>query len=235
MTDELELLEKIRGNVIHGKCFKDEGESEHGISSEPANRELVVEALERGVHVKHILVYGLAAGMEEIGHKFEQGEYFIPDMLAAAEVVGETMELIEPYLNSKDNSLFKGKFVLATVEKDQHDIGKNMVGTMLKGAGFQVIDLGVDVPAEKIVKVVREEKPDFLGLSALLNTTMMYMKSTIKRLQEEKLRSEVWVFVGGAPTSPEFAKSIEADIYCEDAFEAITIADRLIGGRREAS
>lgn len=147
-------------------------------------------------------------------------------MLSAAEAVGSVMDTLEPYLINEGTTT-KGKFLLATVEKDQHDIGKNIVGIMLKGAGFQVIDLGISVPAADIARAVEEEKPDFLGLSALLNTTMSYMQTTINLLEERGLRSNLKILIGGAPTSPEFAAEIGADAHCKDAFAAVSTANKL--------
>lgn len=221
------LIQAIRYNVLQGRRDKDDEGLEEDMVGQPGVVELVQQALEKGVPVKDILLHGLTEGMNEVGKKFESKEYFIPDMLSAAEAVGAVMDILEPYL-LKQGERSKGKFVLATVEKDQHDIGKNIVGIMLKGAGFQVVDLGISVPAQGIVAAVEREKPQFLGLSALLDTTMRFMRDTIELLEEKGLRSQVKILIGGAPTSPEFAEKIGADAHCKDAFAAVATANKMV-------
>jgi len=162
--------------------------------------------------------------MQVVGDKFSAKEYFIPDMLASAEAVGEAMEMLKPYLEASDVET-KGKFIIATVKGDIHDIGKNIVAILLRGAGYEVNDLGIDVSAEKIVGVVREDKPDFLGLSALLTTTMIGMGEIIEALKGNGLRDKVKVLIGGAAVSDEYAKEIGADSYCVDGFDAIKVLD----------
>lgn len=163
--------------------------------------------------------------MESVGAKFQGGEYFIPDMLAAAEAVEAGMDVLKPHLVNGNGN--KGKFIMATVENDQHDIGKNLVSIMLKGAGYTVIDLGVDVPADRIVEAAEKEQAGFIGLSALLSTTMPYMHSTVQALEKKGLRDKVKVIIGGAPTSNEFARKIGADAYGKDAFDAVRAANKL--------
>jgi 5-methyltetrahydrofolate--homocysteine methyltransferase len=158
--------------------------------------------------------------MEEVGKLYESGEYLIPDMLASAECVSEVMDMLESKLVGEDVES-KGQFVIATVEGDLHDIGKNIVTTMLKGAGFEVRDLGSGVKADKIVQAVKETDAQYVGLSALLTTTMGHMQEVIDGLKKEGLRDKVKVLIGGAPVSEEFAQKIGADYYCEDAFDAI--------------
>jgi 5-methyltetrahydrofolate--homocysteine methyltransferase len=157
-----------------------------------------------------------------VGEKFEKKEYLIPDMLASAECVGVAMDLLAPHL-IKAGVESKGKFVIATVKGDLHDIGKNIVAIMLKGAGYQVIDLGTDVSADRITAAVKENQASFLGLSALLTTTMRVMGEVVEQLKEEGIRDRVKVLIGGAPTSIEFAHEIGADAYCKDAFQALEI------------
>jgi 5-methyltetrahydrofolate--homocysteine methyltransferase len=164
--------------------------------------------------------------MEIVGQKFDKGEYLIPDMLASAECVGAAMDLLGPHLAGAGVES-KGTFVLATVAGDLHDIGKNIVGIMLKGAGFDVVDLGNDVPADRIVSHVRESGARYLGLSALLTTTMREMGTIIQTLGQEGLRDQVRILIGGAPTSKAFAQEIGADAYCRDAFHAIDILKRI--------
>lgn len=227
--DQHKIIEAIKKNVIQGRRDKEDEGLEEGMVGEPGVVELVQEALEKGIDVKSILTEGLSAGMEDVGEKYEKGDYFIPDMLAAAEACGAAVDILEPYL-AKQGGGAKGKFILATVEKDQHDIGKNIVGVMLKGAGFQVVDLGVDVPAEKIIAEVEKEGARFVGLSALLDTTMRYMARTVEKLRDKNLRDKVRVLIGGAPTSPEFASKIGADAHCKDAFAAVAVANKFAGG-----
>jgi len=181
-------------------------------------------ACEKNIPLEAIINDGLTAGMQVVGDKFATKEYFIPDMLASAEAVGEAMDILKPYLELSDVEM-KGKFVIATVKGDIHDIGKSIVSILLKGAGYQVSDLGIDVPIERIVEAVREEKPNFLGLSALLTTTMLAMGETIEALKENDLRDKVKVLIGGAAVSDEYAKEIGADAYCVDGFEAIKVLD----------
>ena len=161
---------------------------------------------------------------EVVGEKYATREYFIPDMLASAEAVGAAMDMLKPLLEAS-NVETKGKFVIATVKGDIHDIGKNIVAILLKGAGYEVNDLGTDVATEKIVEIVREYKPDYLGLSALLTTTMVVMGEVIEALRENGLRDKVKVLIGGAAVSDEYAQEIGVDAYCVDGFHAIKVLD----------
>ncbi len=215
-----DILEKIRLNVIQGRRNQDDEGLDDTLTGEPGVEELIPRALEQEIDPHQILVDGISKGMEEVGEKYERGEYYIPDMLAAAETVEVATDLLAPHLQQEDRQK-KGKMVIATVEKDYHDIGKNIVCIMLKGAGVEIIDLGVDVPANKIVEEVQRHEADIVGLSALLDTTMSYMQDTIKTLEEKGLRDKTKVVIGGAPTSPEFAEKINADAHCKDAFEAV--------------
>jgi 5-methyltetrahydrofolate--homocysteine methyltransferase len=145
-------------------------------------------------------------------------------MLASAEAVGEAMDILKPVLEAA-NVETKGKFAIATVKGDIHDIGKNIVAILLKGAGYEVHDLGIDVPAEKMVDFIKKENPDFLGLSALLTTTMTEMGAVMEALKDNGLRNRVKVLIGGAAVSDEYARQIGADAYCLDGFHAIKILD----------
>jgi 5-methyltetrahydrofolate--homocysteine methyltransferase len=213
----LELLKKISLNVVQGRVESDDEGFDEGFEGQPAVTELVEEALAAGIEPEEILITGLTTAMNIVGEKFEKGEYLIPDMLAAAEAVGAGMDILTPHL-LKAGVASKGKFVIATVAGDLHDIGKNIVAIMLKGAGYEVIDLGVDVTPETIINTVKGENAPYLGLSALLTTTMRTMKEVINRLNEEGLRNNVKVCIGGAPTSQEFSEKIGADTHCVDAF-----------------
>jgi 5-methyltetrahydrofolate--homocysteine methyltransferase len=214
----------LKENVIQGRKTKDDEGIDEDMTGTPAVLELTQEALDKKIPLETIITHGLTAGMQVVGDKFSAKEYFIPDMLASAEAVGEAMELLKPYLEASDVET-KGKFIIATVKGDIHDIGKNIVAILLRGAGYEVNDLGIDVSAEKIVGVVREDKPDFLGLSALLTTTMIGMGEIIETLKENGLRDKVKVLIGGAAVSDEYAKEIGADSYCVDGFDAIKVLD----------
>lgn len=217
-----EFLKAISFNVIQGRVEAEDEGFDEGLEGQPAVTELVNEALDKGLEPKDIVIESLTTAMEEVGEKFERDEYLIPDMLASAECVGVAMDILSPHL-IKAGVKSKGKFVIATVAGDLHDIGKNIVAIMLKGAGYQVIDLGTDVSAERIISAVKENDAPFVGLSALLTTTMRVMGEVVKKLEQEGLRDSVRVFIGGAPTSAAFAQEIGADAYCKDAFEAIDI------------
>jgi len=220
--DKKTLIEKIAFNIVQGRVEAEDEGFDEGFEGQPAVTELVEEALETGVDPKVIVIDGLTRAMEIVGEKFEREEYLIPDMLASAECVGIAMDIMSPHL-LKAGVQSKGKFVIATVAGDLHDIGKNIVSIMIKGAGYEVVDLGADVPTTAIVKAVKENKAPFLGLSALLTTTMRVMQEVIDKLKEEGLRDTVKVLIGGAPTSKAFAAQIGADAHCKDAFEAIDV------------
>lgn len=220
--DNKTLIEKIAFNIVQGRVEAEDEGFDEGLEGQPAVTELVEEALETGVDPKVIVIDGLTRAMEIVGEKFEREEYLIPDMLASAECVGIAMDIMSPHL-LKAGVKSKGKFVIATVAGDLHDIGKNIVSIMIKGAGYEVVDLGADVPTTAIVKAVKENKAPFLGLSALLTTTMRVMQEVIDKLKEEGLRDKVKVLIGGAPTSKTFADQIGADAHCKDAFEAIDV------------
>lgn len=218
--DNKEILDKIAINVVQGRVEAEDEGFDDGFEGQPAVTELVEEALENGVGAGDILIDGLTASMSVVGEKFEKGEYLIPDMLAAAEAVGAGMDILTPHL-LKAGVESKGKFIIATVAGDLHDIGKNIVAIMLKGAGYEVVDLGVDVSCERIIDAVKESNAPYLGLSALLTTTMRNMEEVIEKLNESGLRDKVKVCVGGAPTSSEFAEKIGADTHCSDAFAVL--------------
>ena len=218
--DKQELLSKIALNVVQGRVEAEDEGFDEGYEGQPAVTELVEQALEENVPPSEILIDGLTQSMTDVGEKFEKGEYLIPDMLAAAEAVGAGMDILTPHLLSSGVKS-KGKFVIATVAGDLHDIGKNIVAIMLKGAGYEVIDLGVDVPADRIVEAVKEQGAPFLGLSALLTTTMRNMQEVIDKIADQGLKDKVTIFIGGAPTSEEFAKEIGADAHCSDAFAVL--------------
>ena len=222
MSEDIVTL--LKENVIQGRKTKDDEGVDGDMVGMPGVLELTQLACEKKISLGTIINEGLTAGMQVVGDKFATKEYFIPDMLASAEAVGEAMELLKPYLEASGMAT-KGKFVIATVKGDIHDIGKSIVSILLKGAGYEVSDLGIDVPTERIVEVVREERPDFLGLSALLTTTMVVMGEIIEALKENGLRDKVKVLIGGAAVSDEYAQEVGADAYCVDGFHAIKVLD----------
>jgi 5-methyltetrahydrofolate--homocysteine methyltransferase len=177
---------------------------------------LVVQALEEGMEAAVILTEGLTPGMSTVGELFHNGEYFLPEMLYSAKAMNAGLKHIESIL-SKSNSKALATVVIGTVKGDLHDIGKNIVAMIMKGAGFKVIDLGVDVPAEQFIKAASDEKADVLLLSALLTTTMPAMKEIVQAINESGIRDQVKILVGGAPITPDFADQIGADGYAEDA------------------
>jgi 5-methyltetrahydrofolate--homocysteine methyltransferase len=221
-----ELLEKIKANVIQGRKTREDVGLDEALNGTPGVVELIEEALGAGVPVEDLITGSLTAGMQVVGEKFSSREYFIPDMLASAEAVGAGMEVLKPYLE-KAKVETKGKVVIATVKGDIHDIGKNIVAIMLKGAGYEVHDIGIDVPEDTIVETVRNEKPDFVGLSALLTTTMTEMPVVIKALEDAGLRQGVKVLIGGAAVSDEYAREIGADAFGANAFQAVRLMDEM--------
>jgi 5-methyltetrahydrofolate--homocysteine methyltransferase len=186
----------------------------------------VQSALDAGISVSDILVEGMIAAMEEVGRLFQEGEYFVPEMLLAAHSMKAGISVLQPHLvNSGVEPI--GKVVLGSVEGDMHDIGKNLVAMMLEGVGFQIVDLGTDVSAAQFVEAVKEGA-DILGLSALLTTTLPSMESTIRAIEAAGLREDVKIIVGGAPVTADYAHQIGADGYAKDASRAVKIAKSFI-------
>ncbi len=188
--------------------------------------ELVQDALDSGMEPADVLNDALLAGMDQVGRDFKEGVLFVPEVLFAARSMQAGMDVLRPLLADSD-IVSSGKYVLGTVKGDMHDIGKNLVRMMLEGGGFEAIDLGVDVDPGTFVDAVREHKPDLLGMSALLTTTMAQMKVTIEALEEAGLRDSVKIVIGGAPVTAEFAKQIGADAFAEDAATAVDVAREL--------
>lgn len=190
-------------------------------------KEKVQAALSSGMTASDILQNGLIAAMGEVGRLFEEGDCFVPEMLVSARAMQAGLEILKPLLAQAGVEPV-GKAVVGTVKGDLHDIGKNLVGMMLEGAGFKVVDLGVDVPAEKFVAAL-QDGANILGLSALLTTTMPSMENTIKAVEEAGLRSQVKIIIGGAPVTAEYARQIGADGFAPDAGQAVVVAKSLIG------
>ena len=187
----------------------------------------ILELIENGVDPRDILQKGLIAAMEIIGPKFKRGELFIPEVLLSSRAMNLGIRVLEPHMSEEQRKL-RGKVLIGTVKGDLHNIGKNMVATMLRGVGFEILDLGVDVDITTFIKEVREYRPDILGLSALLTTTMPEMQKVINEIQMMGLRDQIKVMVGGAPVSEKFARDIGADGYASDAASAVELAQGLL-------
>ena len=187
----------------------------------------VQEALDAGVEPQKVLNDGMIAAMAEVGRLFEEGEFFVPEMLVAAKTMQTGLAFLKPHL-TEAGVKSAGKIAMGTVRGDLHDVGKNLVGMMLEGAGFEVLDLGVDVPPEKFIEAAQAGDVKIIGLSALLTTTMPSMKSTIDALKDAGLRDNVKVMLGGAPLTDAYAREIEADGYASDASRAVKLAKTLI-------
>lgn len=207
----MELIEKIREMVM-------EGEDEQVV-------DLVTQALQQNIKVGDIVNDGLIGAMNVVGPKMASGELFVPEVLMCAQAMQAGLAVLKPLLNTGDITS-QGKMIIGTVKGDLHDIGKNLVAMMLESSGFDVIDLGIDQPIEAFIAAAKEHKPDLIGLSALLTTTMPAMQETVKALKEGGITAKI--LVGGAPVSEEFAKQIGADGYCSDAAETVILSKSLL-------
>lgn len=196
------------------------------MSGTPAN---VQAALDAGLAADVILNTGMIPAMTEAGRLFEEGDYFVPEMLVAARAMQAGLGVLRPHLVASGVEPV-GKVVIGTVQGDLHDIGKNLVMMMLEGAGFEVIDLGVDVKPEAFITAIREQRPHIMAMSALLTTTMPQMEKTIAALDEAGLRTAVKVMIGGAPVTAEYAAKVGADGYASDASKAATLAKTYLAG-----
>ena len=188
----------------------------------------VQKALDQNISPAKVLNEGMIVAMIEVGRRFEEGDYYVPEMLIAARAMRAGLAILKPHLQQA-NIKSSGKVAMGTVSGDLHDIGKNLVVMMLEGAGFEVTDLGTDVPIEKFVEVVRSGEADIIGMSALLTTTMSNMKSTVEALMEAGLRENVKIIIGGAPVTEMYAKSIGVDGFASDASRAVALAKTLMG------
>jgi 5-methyltetrahydrofolate--homocysteine methyltransferase len=189
---------------------------------------LVQKGLDEGLAPKDILDHGLIVGMDEVSARFKRGDMFVPEVLMAAKSMQAGLSVLRPELVASGAQLI-GTIVMGTVKGDLHDIGKNLVGMMCKGAGFQVIDLGFNIEPEKFIQAIKEHQPNIVGMSALLTTTMRAMGHTIKAIEEAGLRDQVRIMVGGAPVDAEFAERIGADGYGSNAPSGSELAKRLAG------
>jgi 5-methyltetrahydrofolate--homocysteine methyltransferase len=208
-----ELLEKMATALISG--------------NESEVKTLTQEALDKGIGPKEILDNGLLAGMDVVGKRFKAGDMFIPEVLLCARCMHGAMGILQPLLSEGD-AKGAGKVIIGTVEGDLHDIGKNLVAMMMQGSGFKVIDLGVNLSPQAFVDAVKEHKPDIVGMSALLTTTMPKMGETINALREAGLRDHVKIMAGGAPVNQEFVDKIGADAYGANAATAAEKAKALV-------
>jgi 5-methyltetrahydrofolate--homocysteine methyltransferase len=192
------------------------------------SKEITQKLVDGGVSAIEILNEGLVPGMEVVGRKFKANEMYIPEVLIAARAMHAAMDIIKPMLSASDAKM-KGIIVIGTVQGDLHDIGKNLVGMMLEGGGFTVVDLGADIPPDKYVEAAKKNNAKVIGLSALLTTTMPVMKDVIAALKADKATADVKVMVGGAPLTQEYADSIGAAGYAPDASGAVDLASKLLG------
>ena len=212
----MEIIKMILGELSEGEADKTEL--------------LTQEALRQGVSPENILKEGLIAGMNMIGERFKKGELFVPEVLLAARAMQAGMNILKPRLIQTGIKPL-GRIIIGTVKGDLHDIGKNLVAMMLEGAGFEIIDLGIDTAPERFIQEVKDKKPQILALSALLTTTLPMMKATIELLKAEGLEGTVKVLVGGAPLSQRYADEIGADGYAPDAVSAVAKARELLNLR----
>jgi methylmalonyl-CoA mutase cobalamin-binding domain/chain len=203
------------------------------VGNRPAVLDLTNQGLALGLGPETLLYEALIPALEEVGARFERGDFFVPEMLIAGKAMAGALEVLRPLL-AETGAQTIGRIVMGTVKGDVHDIGKNLVNIMFEGAGFEVIDLGVQVAPEKFVDAVVTHQPDIVGFSAFLTTTMPMFKANINALTKAGLRDQVIVMVGGAPVTQEYADAVGADGYAADASAAVARAKELLGGRRTA-
>jgi methylmalonyl-CoA mutase cobalamin-binding domain/chain len=201
------------------------------VGDAPGVLELTNEGLVHGMDPETLLFDALIPSLEEVGARFERGDFFVPEMLIAGKAMAGALEVLRPLL-ALTGAQTIGTFLMGTVKGDVHDIGKNLVNIMLEGAGFAVIDLGVQVAPETFVEAVAAHEPDIVGFSAFLTTTMPMFKANINALEKAGLRDSVVVMVGGAPVTQEYADAVGADGYAPDASATVKVAKQLIGARR---
>ncbi len=209
-----DILEQLATGVIEGNV---------GVM-----QDLTEQALDEDVGAGEILNDGLMVGMNHVGKEFKAGNMFVPEVLRSAKAMKESMQLLQPLLTAAEAEA-RGRLLIGTVKGDLHDIGKNLVGMMCEGAGFEVKDLGTDVEADEFLEAIKDFEPDIVGMSALLTTTMRTMGDTIKAIEEAGLRDQVKVMVGGAPVTQRFADDIGADGYAANAASASDMAKKFVG------
>lgn len=190
-------------------------------------KDLVQKAVDEGIDPAASINDGLIGGMNIVAPLFKSGEMFVPEVMESADTMNEGMQVVKPLITDADMPT-KGKVIIGTVNGDLHDIGKNLVVLMMESRGYTVVDMGVDVKEEQFVAGIKEHKPDIVGMSSLLTTTMMKIDDTIKMINESGLRDQVKIIIGGAPISQDFADDIGADGYSEDASTAVELCDRMM-------
>jgi 5-methyltetrahydrofolate--homocysteine methyltransferase len=203
------------------------------VGNKPAVLELTQTGIDSGMPPERMLFEALIPSLEEVGARFERGDWFVPEMLVAGKAMAGALDLLRPLL-AQTGVESVGTFLMGTVKGDVHDIGKNLVNIMLEGAGFTVIDLGVQVPPEKFVAAIEEHQPDIVGMSAFLTTTMPMFKANINAIEKAGLRDKVVIMVGGAPVTQEYADVCGADGYAADAATAVRRAKEFVTARRAA-
>jgi methylmalonyl-CoA mutase cobalamin-binding domain/chain len=203
------------------------------VGNKPAVLELTQTGIDSGLPPERMLFEALIPSLEEVGARFERGDWFVPEMLVAGKAMAGALDLLRPLL-AQTGVESVGTFLMGTVKGDVHDIGKNLVNIMLEGAGFTVIDLGVQVPPEKFVAAIEEHQPDIVGMSAFLTTTMPMFKANINAIEKAGLRDKVVIMVGGAPVTQEYADVCGADGYAADAATAVRRAKEFVTARRAA-
>jgi len=203
------------------------------VGNAPAVLDYTAQGLEAGMSPDTLLFDALIPSLEEVGARFERGDFFVPEMLVAGKAMAGALEVLRPLL-AQTGAESVGTFLMGTVKGDVHDIGKNLVNIMLEGAGFHVIDIGVQVPPEKFIEAIEEHKPDIVGMSAFLTTTMPMFKANINAIEKAGLRDEVIIMVGGAPVTQEYADVSGADGYAADAATAVRVAKELLTVRAGA-
>ncbi len=220
MSRDQEILDALYEHVLDGEA--------------PPTIELTKEGLELGIEPLTLLFGAMIPALEEVGRLFEIGEYFVPEMLISARAMAGAMDILKPLIAASGAKPI-GTFVMGTVKGDIHDIGKNLCNIMLEGAGFQVVDIGVNVPPEKFVEAIQEHQPQAVGMSAFLTTTMPMFKTTIEAIAEAGLREQVKILVGGAPVTQEYCDTVGADGFAPDASSTVRLTKKLIGITKEVA
>ncbi|MFC1885874.1 B12-binding domain-containing protein [Thermodesulfobacteriota bacterium] len=210
----VEILENLKKSIVEGNRVE--------------SVSFMEKAIQDGVPSEKIIHEGLVPGIGTVGELFGKGEYYLPELLVSGKAMQAALDVIEPILANRGESYHVGNFLIGTVKGDLHDIGKNIVIMMLKGNGWKVTDLGVDVPSDKICSVIKDGDYDVLGISALLTVTLPMAAETIEAIKNEGLRDSIKIMIGGAPVTQEFCDRIGADEYAKDAWEAVTKAQSLI-------
>ncbi|OQX85615.1 methyltransferase [candidate division KSB1 bacterium 4484_87] len=209
----MEKLQQLAESVINGKA--------------PDAERLTQELLDEGLTPSEVLNQGLIIGMDEVGRRFRNNEFYVPEVLIAARAMKSGMKILRPLL-AETGVKPMARIAIGTVKGDLHDIGKNLVGMMLEGAGFEVVDLGVDVSSDKFIQAVKENNAEAIGMSALLTTTMVNMDSTMKEIEKQGIRNQVKVIIGGAPVTQNYADEIGADGYASDAASAVALLKEVL-------